>query len=309
MFHYLQKQHGPISMEIEKLRLFISLTETLSFNRTSDINHISPSTLSRIIQQIETQLNSRLFERDNRTVALTHQGEVFLGFARDIVQQWETAQESMQLDNNRLRGALSIYCSVTASYSFLFDMLKNFRTHQPDIEIKLHTGDPAQAIDRVTAGEEDIAIAAKPDTLPSSVEFKRFASSELVFISPLQDQQFCKQKGESESQLWQRLPLILSERGLARQRLNSWFRERHITPSIYAQVAGNEAIVSMVSLGLGVGLVPKIVVDNSPLADRVKLLKGQPDLKSFDVGLCVLQKRLKSPIINSFWSQVDSQDS
>ena len=43
-------------------------------------------------------------------------------------------------------------------------------------------------------------------------------------------------------------------------------------PTIYAQVAGNEAIVSMVSLGFGVGVVPKIVLDNSPLADRVRAL-------------------------------------
>lgn len=291
-------------MDIDKLKLFISLAETLSFNRTSEICHVSPSTLSRTIQQLEAQLNNRLFERDNRTVTLTHQGGTFLGFARDIVQQWETAQEAMQMDSSRLRGSLSIYCSVTASYSFLFDMLKNFRSHQPDIEIKLHTGDPAQAIDRVYGGEEDIAIAAKPDSLPNGVEFKRFASSKLVFISPIEDNAFLRHHNESEASLWQRLPLILSERGLARQRLNQWFRERNIKPSIYAQVAGNEAIVSMVSLGLGVGLVPQIVIANSPLKGKVKVFEGQPDLQSFDVGLCVLQKRLKSPIINSFWSQV-----
>lgn len=291
-------------MDIDKLKLFISLAETLSFNRTSELCHVSPSTLSRTIQQLEAQLNNRLFERDNRTVTLTHQGNTFLGFARDIVQQWETAQESMQADANKLKGSLSIYCSVTASYSFLFDMLKNFRAHQPDIEIKLHTGDPAQAIDRVYAGEEDIAIAAKPDILPSGVEFKRFASSKLVFISPIEDKFFMPLPNESEAELWQRLPLILSERGLARQRLNQWLRARSIKPSIYAQVAGNEAIVSMVSLGLGIGLVPEIVVANSPLKNKVKVFQGQPDLKSFDVGLCVLQKRLRSPIIHSFWSQV-----
>jgi LysR family positive regulator for ilvC len=63
----------------------------------------------------------------------------------------------------------------------------------------------------------------------------------------------------------------------------------------------------MVSLGFGVGLAPKIVVDNSPLANKVKHYYVQPELKPYDVGVCVLQKRLKSPIIEAFWQQFKHQ--
>lgn len=306
MFHFMQQQIRRQTMDIEKLKLFISLAETLSFNRTSELCHVSPSTLSRTIQQLEAQLNNRLFERDNRTVTLTHQGNTFLGFARDIVQQWETAQESMQADANKLKGSLSIYCSVTASYSFLFDMLKNFRAHQPDIEIKLHTGDPALALERVISGNEDMAIAAQTPNMPKDVCFKRFTASELIFIGPSGSEAFFREEKEHEKDYLQRLPLIVSERGLARQRLDSWYKSNAIKPNIYAQVSGNEAIVSMVSLGLGVGLLPKIVLDNSPLASKVKPFTGLPNLGAFNVGLCVLEKRLRSPIIDAFWSQIKS---
>ncbi|MCO4758589.1 MAG: HTH-type transcriptional activator IlvY, partial [Oceanospirillaceae bacterium] len=70
------------------------------------------------------------------------------------------------------------------------------------------------------------------------------------------------------------------------------------------QVAGNEAIVSMVSLGFGVGVVPRIVLDNSPLADRVQVLDVQPELEAYDVGLFALNKKLKSPLIRAFWEQL-----
>jgi LysR family positive regulator for ilvC len=52
---------------------------------------------------------------------------------------------------------------------------------------------------------------------------------------------------------WKDTPMILSEEGLARERVDRWFRQLGAKPHIYAQVSGNEAIVSMVSLGFGVG--------------------------------------------------------
>lgn len=70
--------------------------------------------------------------------------------------------------------------------------------------------------------------------------------------------------------------MILSEKGIGRQRVDHWFSTKGIKPKIYAQVAGNEAIVSMVSLGFGVGVVPQIVLDNSPLSDKVKILNITP---------------------------------
>ena len=84
--------------------------------------------------------------------------------------------------------------------------------------------------------------------------------------------------------------------------MDQWFSEQGIKPLIYAQVAGNEAIVSMVSLGFGIGVVPRIVLDNSPLAGRVQILPIEPELKPYQVGLFALEKKLRSPLIRAFWS-------
>lgn len=289
-------------MDTSKLRFFVKLAETCHFNRAAELSHISPSTLSRNIQQLEKELGVKLFDRDNRSVALTKKGAQFLQQARDLIQQWETVRESLASNQNDLAGSISLYCSVTASYSFLYDILARFRQYHPGIEIKLHTGDPALAISRVASGEEDIAISAHPNKLPASIRFKSFSSTPLIFIAPLNADLSAKHPPSNQNIL-NTIPLIISERGLARDRLNAWFRKKHITPNIYAQVSGNEAIVSMVSLGFGVGLVPKIVVDNSPLKNRVCLFEVQPDLEPYKLGVCVLNKRLKSPIVKAFWSQ------
>jgi len=284
-------------MDIVKLRIFCSLAASLHFGRAASACHVSPSTLSRNIKQLEDSLGVSLFQRDNRSVTLTHEGARFLVFAKEVIQQWETYQESLLSEAEQLHGQLSIYCSVTASYSFLYEILTEFRGKHPGIAIKLHTGDAAQSISRVLAGNEDIAIAAKPDKLPQGVSFKPINSSPLIFITGIHAEEW-------QVREWEKIPVIIPEEGLARERLDQWFKLQGIKPAIYAEVKGNEAIVSMVSLGFGVGVVPQIVVDNSPLAERVKRFDPQPDLGPYNTGLCVLEKRLKSPIVNAFWQQL-----
>jgi LysR family transcriptional regulator, positive regulator for ilvC len=290
-------------VDITKLKIFCTLAHQLHFGRAAESCHISPSALSRNIKQLEDDLGIQLFERDNRSVALTQDGKQFLHFAREMLQQWETYQDSILSQADQLRGQLSIYCSVTASYSFLYEILTEFRKQHPGIAIKLHTGDPAQSIERVLAGQEDIAIAAKPDKIPTGISFKPITDSPLIFIC-------AKEKTEWNHTEWNQIPVIIPEEGLARERLDAWFKTQQIKPTIYAEVKGNEAIVSMVSLGFGVGVLPKIVLDNSPLKDQIENFIQQPDLGPYAMGICVMQKKLKSPIVNAFWERLlSSHDS
>src|SRR5690606_32683996 len=294
-------------MDITKLKLFCALADTLHFGRAAALCHMSPSTVSRSIKHLEEDLGVSLFERDNRSVALTHEGQSFLLFAREVLLQWDTYQESLLAQADQLRGQLSIYCSVTASYSFLFNILTEFRVSHPGIAIKLHTGDPAQSIERVLAGNEDIAIAAKPEKLPAGLSFKLIARSPLIFIAPRNEKAW-QPSAPTARDFWLKVPMILSEEGLARERLDQWFAQQHIKPDIYAEVEGKEAIVSMVSLGFGIGVLRKIVLDNSPLAARVQPMRHQPDLGPYELGICVMERRLKSPIISAFWQQLPAED-
>lgn len=284
-------------MDTRSLRQFIILAENLHFGRASEVCHVSPSALSRCIQRLEDELGVSLFERNNRNVALTRAGNLFLTYARDSLGQWDAIRNELMEESGELHGEISMYCSVTASYSFLFDILARFRNDHPHVEIKLHTGDPEDAIARVLAGDEDIAIGARPGRLPSGLAFRLIEFSPLVFIAS-------KNHPEQGTADWAENPMILSERGLARKRVDEWFRELGVQPRIYAQVAGNEAIVSMVSLGFGVGVVPRIVLDNSPLANTVRILDARPALDDYEVGLFTLEKKLASPLVNAFWSQL-----
>ncbi|OEO26971.1 transcriptional regulator IlvY [Pseudomonas sp. J237] len=291
-------------MNSHSLILFLSLADNLHFGKTSREHHVSPSALSRSIKQLEDELGTQLFLRDNRSVRLTREGQLFREYATEVISGWQTMRQSFKQDQLILQGELSLYCSVTASYSFLYDILSSFRQEYPRIEMKLHTGDAAKAVERIQEGLEDIAIGARPDSLPTGVAFQPIARSALRFIGPQSPQLLTEEQVKHPSAAsWRDVPMILSEEGLARTRTDRWLKNHSIKPRIYAQVSGNEAIVSMVSLGFGIGVVPQIVLDNSPLSARIRTYDIQPPLTAYDIGLFALEKHLKEPLINAFWNR------
>ena len=164
-------------MDFRLLKHVVTLADTLHFGRASELCHISPSTLSRSIQQVESELGTRLFERDNRHVTLTPQGITFQHYAKETLEQWETQKRTLAATTAQLSGEISIYCSVTASYSFLYELLSDVRTRHPGIELKLHTGDPADAMSRVLEGADDMAITPRPRIPPSALAFKSLTLS------------------------------------------------------------------------------------------------------------------------------------
>ena len=295
-------------MNTKALGHFLALAQHLHFGRASIACDISISALSRSIRQLEEETGATLFNRDNRSVSLTAKGERFQQYAKEALRQWRLVRNELSEREGELQGEISLYCSVTASYSILFDLLNRFRPDYPGIEIKLHTGDPEHAISRIAAGEEEVAIAALPRTVPRGVVFRSIAMSPLLFIAP-GDRGDIAVPAARAVDAWSKVPLILAESGIARTRVNEWFRALGVTPRIYAQVAGNEAIVSMVSLGLGIGVVPKIVIDNSPLSDRIRVLDVKPRLEPYNLGLFTLKRSLSNPLVDAFFNLVEDNQS
>ena len=159
-------------MDNDSLKLFLHLSETLHFGKTSQACHISPSALSRQIQRMENAVGKSLFERDNRTVKLTREGAIFKSYANAVLEKWQLMMEEMEAEQGILKGELSIYCSVTASLGILPGLLAQFRGAHPKVHIRLHTGDAGMAIQKVSQGDFDIAVAPLPEALPRTLNSK-----------------------------------------------------------------------------------------------------------------------------------------
>ncbi len=292
-------------MDIRTYRVFLSLAQTLHFGRTASQTNLSPSAVSRHLQRLEAHVGQVLVERDNRQVQLTPAGRHFLEYARKAVDDWQKIRNDLDATTAKLSGEVSVFASVTASYSMLSKILPAMRDLHPGIEIKLRTGDQAEALDRVVEGVDDSAIIAVPSILPRKLVNLPLRRTPLCLIgpttpSPLTEKLDTHLKDGSDLD-WSELPVVLAERGLARTGFLERMKSLDFEPLIYAQVAGHEAVVSMVSLGFGVAVVPSLVIEHSPIRDTVRVLPYLRDLEPFELGLCAQEERLNDPLLNAFW--------
>jgi len=293
-------------LDIRAYKVFLSLAKTLHFGRTASQTSLSPSAVSRNLQRLEAHVGQVLVERDNRQVQLTPAGRHFLVYARKAVDEWQQLKTDLDTNTARLSGEVSVFGSVTANYSMLSQILPAMRDRHPGIDIKLRTGDQADAVERVASGAEDSAIIAVPEHLPAKLACLPLRRTPLCLIGPTIPSALTSQidgslKNASELD-WANLPVVLAERGLARTRFLERMKTLKCEPRIYAQVAGHEAVVSMVSLGFGVAVVPSLVIEHSPIRQTVRVLPYLSDLKPFELGLCAQQERLNDPLLSAFWN-------
>jgi LysR family transcriptional regulator, positive regulator for ilvC len=291
-------------MDLDGLRLFLHLSRSLHFGRTSKECHVSPSALSRSIQRLEEETGAALFVRDRRSVALTDEGRLLQGFAHDTINRFEALEQRLTRSQDRLQGSISIFASVTACQSFLPPLLSQFRRAHPEVQIRLETGYAMDALGMLRGGSVDVAVAALPDDIPPTLAARVVVKIPLVFVAPAETSAVSELLAQG-SIAWSDVPMILPASGLARDYVDLWFRKKRITPRIYGEMAGSEAILSLVSLGCGVGIVPRLVADQSPLKSSLSVLDVEPKLQVFRVGVCTEKKKLKSPVVKAFWQSIN----
>ncbi len=292
-------------MNIRHLEIFLTLAELRHFGRASQACNLSPSALTRIIQRLEEELGQPLFIRDKRRVALSTTGEGFRAYARRTVQEWHAMLSSLQRGGD-LSGSLSLYASVTAVYSLLPRLLEAFRSDHREVQLELRTGVAEEAVALVQSGEIDLAVAALPDRYRGQLQFLPIINTPLLFIAPLQNDITDLPLRDGIIDL-SRVPLVVPQRGLSRRRLDHWLKERRITPNITSEISGNEALIAMVRLGCGIGVVPELVLARSPFRDEVQILDTAPVLDPYVVGLCSNKRNLKRPVVQAFWQLAEER--
>ncbi|MGH3670495.1 MAG: HTH-type transcriptional activator IlvY, partial [Pseudonocardiaceae bacterium] len=277
--------------EFRDLQLFLHVAQTLNFGRSSIDCHISPATLTRAIQRLEAGTGHRLLDRGPRGVALTAEGIRFRGYAREALELRTRYLAGNQAPAG-LRGRLSIFATVTACQTILPTLLRPFREAHPEAQLELHTGDAAAALARLDEGAVDLAVAALPPRLPAPIVSRIITTTPLVFIAA----------AGTDAGSWRRGPFVLPRSGLARDTARRWFRANRITPELAAEPDSHEALLTLVALGHGIGIVPQLVLDASTISGALVTLPADPPPEPFTLGLCARRIDLHRPLISALWT-------
>lgn len=296
------------SLAHDELAAFLHLSESLRFSKSAKALNMSPSALTRCIQRIETDLGQPVLERSRRTVTLTRAGEILRDYARAYMVAHAQLLEALAAEARVPTGELRIACTVTACHSVLPKLLARFRERYSGIHLQLSTSDAARCVQRLDNDEVDVAVVPEPDVPTPGLRFVRLAYTELTVIAPSTDKELARRAALGGNH-FRGLPVVLPRRGLDRERIDAWFEARRSEPEVYAEVEGNEAILSMVALGCGVGIVPELVRRESTLRGRIEAVQVARPPRGYYVSLCAKERTLSRRTVAALWELAPSSAS
>jgi len=168
-------------MELRHLRYFVALAETLSFTRAAERVHVTQSTLSHQIRQLEEEVGQRLFDRIGKKVVTTEAGELFLGHASRALKEVDSGLAMLKPGGGGLTGQVRIGATHTFNIGLIPECVALFLARHPTVRVRVEELSADQIGAKLHAGELDIGVAYRPNG-PTDLWFEPLYNEEMVLV-------------------------------------------------------------------------------------------------------------------------------
>jgi DNA-binding transcriptional LysR family regulator len=148
------------NLSLRQLRAFLALADQRSFTQAAATCHLSQPAFSALIRTLEGELNTRLFDRDTRSVELTAEGRIFASSARRLVGDFGAALSDLSDHVERRKGRVHIAALPSLAAGWLPAVFAEFRKAWPGIELNLSDLLSDACVDLVRSGKADFALAS-----------------------------------------------------------------------------------------------------------------------------------------------------
>lgn len=244
-------------MDIRQFRHFAAVAETLHFGRAAERLGITQPPLSQSILALEKSLGATLFARTKRHVELTALGQQWLPHVREALAAIDALPDTAQRLRDGQTGRLSLSFVSTADYSVLPDLVRRYAEAFPGVEIQLVEATSDVQVPAVLAGERHAGIIIPPPNraLPAPLAYRRLVSEPLVAATP----SGWSLDGPLDLGALPDAPLVLFPRTVApafHDLVTSYVAARGQPVRIVQEAIQMQTIISLVSAGLGMALVP-----------------------------------------------------
>ncbi len=251
-------------MDVRQLRHFAAVAQTLHFGRAAEQLGMTQPPLSQSIMALERELDAPLFVRTKRNVRLSSLGAQWLPHVLEALAAVdEVAVTARHLRDGR-RGALTLSFVSTADYSVLPDLVRRYSEQYPEVEVLLTEATTNIQLPDLLAGERHVGIVIPPSDhrLPEPLAYRRLLIEPLVVAAPaawIHGGRLAVKDGVVDAEALVRSPLILFPRAVApafHDLITGYFTARGHAVRIAQEAIQMQTIISLVSAGLGVALVP-----------------------------------------------------
>jgi len=260
-------------MDLRSLRYFVETVRLNSFTQAAESLHVTQSTISKMVRQLEQETGAQLLIRDGRKLALTDIGRVVYARGEDMLASMRRLAQEVHDTQTVERGQLTV--GIPPMINLLFTpVLKAFRERHPQITLTL-LEDTGQAIERKVAnGEVEIGLTVLPADPALALQTATIASYPLWALAA--QGTFRKGRATLPFRALDGLPLVLLTDDFALTRsLRTAFGAAGFEPQVAAQSGQWDWLVAMASAGMGVALLPEPFIGRLALGplDAVRLVE------------------------------------
>jgi len=257
-------------MEVRQLQIFCALADELNFTRTAENVHTVQSNVTAQIKALEEELGVPLFDRLGRRVVLTDAGRCFRPFAEQALAAMEHGQRAVQAGSEP-SGPLRIGAPESVVTYRLPSVLREFRRRFPHVELIFRPHNDATLAIELQTGKLDLVIHMS-DTVCNPALQSTPLRTERVFLLGHVDHSLARQRTVKPADLAGQT-LLLTEAGCGyRAKFDRTLALHNIRPGHVTEFSSVEAIKQCVAAGMGLALLPAIVVTREVRQQQVKVL-------------------------------------
>lgn len=273
------------NVTLRQFRYFIAAADCASVSAAARQLSITQSAITAAIQDLETEIGLRLFERGPRGVTLTPDGHRFLANARRVLAAVSDATHGLRAQPNPIAGRLAIGVTPLVAGYYLSELLTRFTRACPAVEVEVIEDEPRYLEHLLINGEVDAAIMVS-----SALLDRQALAAETLNRSPYRawlasSHPLARRDDVSLAEL-AACPLIVLAADRLDELLRAVWQRYQLAPRTLLRSASLEAVRSLVGAGMGVAVLPDVVYRPWSLeAARIEARPLRDEIASLDVGL------------------------
>ena len=145
-------------MDIRTMQYFLAVIREGTISAAAESLHVAQPSLSRQMKDLEEELGVTLFERGNRKITLTEEGQVLRRRAEELVRLMQLTQEEIAQVKHRLTGSIRIGAGESQAFRFFAETAATLLKEHPDVQLHITSGDTQDLMDELDNGLIDFAL-------------------------------------------------------------------------------------------------------------------------------------------------------
>jgi DNA-binding transcriptional LysR family regulator len=285
-------------MELRHLRTIVAVAQHRSLTKAGEELYLTQSAISQQIRRLERELGIEVFRRTSRSVELTAEGRVILGYAQRVLAEVDGLHSELEELTGLLSGKLRIGGVYPTGPYDLFGMLADFRAAHPGVAVHMVEDTQDDVLAALRADELDCAFTAlDPDALGDEFAATLLWQEEIVVALPV-EHRLCSRQRVTLHELAEEDLIAYRDNSALRRRLERTMADLGLEPRNAFICTEMAAVRGLASKGLGVAVLPRSVAEEP--GPPIELRPIGPDRLTWPIALVWRAARRQTPAGKAF---------